>query len=252
MLSAKVTFTDPRTGNHAQDGAAAEWRLKLLGVLFLIAIASCGGGGSGGGDVDATTSTTASPTAPPPPPPPTPVPLPTVTDSSQSGYVVTTAAGWTVVPLLTVGDKPSGSSYALVGKPDGLGAIAGRISSSGELLETESYLTIFMNHELPVTGGAVRAHGTTGAFVSQWTVDLDTLRMSEGRDLVARTFTFSGAAWSDATGTLAFDRLCSADLPAVGAFYNSQTGNGFNGRLFMNGEEAGSEGRAFAHVVTGS
>ena len=36
----------------------------------------------------------------------------------------------------------------------------------------------------------------------------------------------------------------------MGALYNAQTGNGFNGRMFMNGEEAESEGRAF-HVITG-
>ena len=109
-----------------------------------------------------------------------------------------------------------------------------------------------MNHELPIGAGAVHSHGTTGAFVSQWTVDLNTLRVVAGRDLVARTFAFSGSAWSDVTGSLTFDRLCSADLPGASAFFNAQSGRGFNGRLFMNGEEAGTEGRAFAHVVTGA
>jgi len=39
-----------------------------------------------------------------------------------------------------------------------------------------------------------------------------------------------------------FNRFCSADLPALSAFYDAASGKGFNGRLFMNGEEAGSEG----------
>ena len=48
-----------------------------------------------------------------------------------------------------------------------------------------------------------------------------------------------------------FNRLCSADLPALSAFYDAASGKGFNGRLFMNGEEDRSGGRAFAHVLTG-
>ena len=63
--------------------------------------------------------------------------------------------------------------------------------------------------------------------------------------------------WDSATGryvfdgTTAFNRLCSADLPDERAFDNPRTGKDFGGRLFMNGEEAGAEGRAFAHVVSG-
>ncbi len=48
-----------------------------------------------------------------------------------------------------------------------------------------------------------------------------------------------------------FNRFCSADLPEKTAFYNPVTGKGFNGRIFMNGEETGNEGRAFAHILTG-
>ena len=181
-----------------------------------------------------------------------PAGLPTDTTSSRSAYVVPTSTGWAVVPLLTVGDNPQGVTYPMVGKPDGLGAIKGRISGSGEILETGRYLTVFMNHELAVTRGVARAHGTAGAFVSQWTLDLNSLRVVDGRDLIARTFSFTGGAWNESTGTLAFDRLCSADLPAAGAFFNAQSGNGFSGRLFMNGEEAGTEGRAFANIITGT
>ena len=176
--------------------------------------------------------------------------LPTSTSSSQTAYVVPTAPGWTVTPLLTVGDSPSGSFYQMVGKPDGLGALKGRISGTGVVSDTGSYLTILMDHELLDWRGAVRAHGTTGSFVSQWTVDLNSLQVVAGRDLVTRTYAYSGGTWKDATGSLAFDRLCSADLPASTALYNPQTGNGFRGRMFLSGEEA-DEGRAFAHIATG-
>ena len=49
-----------------------------------------------------------------------------------------------------------------------------------------------------------------------------------------------------------FSRFCSADLPEVAAFYNSNTGKGTQARIFMDGEESGAEGRAMAHIVTGA
>ena len=48
----------------------------------------------------------------------------------------------------------------------------------------------------------------------------------------------------------ALNRLCSADLPARTAFYNPVNGKGTRARIFMDGEET-SDGRSFAHVVTG-
>ena len=45
--------------------------------------------------------------------------------------------------------------------------------------------------------------------------------------------------------------MCAADLPPVSAFYNIINGNGTQERIIMNGEEAGNEGRAFAHIATG-
>ncbi|HYN36242.1 MAG TPA: hypothetical protein VEV82_04625, partial [Actinomycetota bacterium] len=47
-------------------------------------------------------------------------------------------------------------------------------------------------------------------------------------------------------------RLCSADLPATSAFYHSATGKGTQTRIFMNGEESGNGGRAFAMIATGA
>jgi hypothetical protein len=62
---------------------------------------------------------------------------------------------------------------------------------------------------------------------------------------------------ANTTGTVAataaesvFNRFCSADLPAATAFFNSATGLGSTARIFMNGEEAGSEGRAVATVAS--
>ena len=164
--------------------------------------------------------------------------------SSQSPYVVPVESmppGISTRSILTVGDTPQGSSYQMVGIPDGLGAY-----DNGD-----NTFTLLMNHELGPTEGVVRAHGATGAFVSKWTIDKETLTVLSGSDLVKRVFT----AQNDGTyvlSTTAFRRLCSADLPAKAAFWNAATGKGYDGRIFMNGEEFGAEGRAFAHVVNGS
>jgi hypothetical protein len=155
------------------------------------------------------------------------------------------------VPLVTVGDTPPSSSYAMAGKPDGLGALAGRISDTGEVVETSDFLTVLMNHEIRSDQGVARAHGTRGAFVSQWTFDLDTLRVQSARDLATQVYTFTGGAWTDATGTVTFDRLCSADLAPRSAYFNSATGRGYDGRIFTNGEEVDDAGRAFAWIVGG-
>jgi hypothetical protein len=173
--------------------------------------------------------------------------------SSESPYIVPTAPDWSATSLLTVGDEPAGSTYRMVGIPDGLGALAGRFDkTTGELLADPAFITVFMNHELGATSGAVRAHGRSGAFVSEWTVELNSLSVIAGRDLVNAVYTWQNGTHALASGaTAGFDRLCSADLPALTAFYNQRSGRGFNGRIYMNGEEAGTEGRAFGHVVTG-
>ena len=59
------------------------------------------------------------------------------------------------------------------------------------------------------------------------------------------------------SGAYSFDRLCSADLAPETAFYNPDSGLGYNGgRIFLNGEEDGPPsthyGLAFAHFASGS
>ncbi len=173
--------------------------------------------------------------------------------SSQSPYVEPTAAGVEVTSILTVGDVVKSSGYRMAGIPDGLGVVAGRYDDrKGEYVDDRSYMTVFMNHELRPGTGAVRAHGQDGGFVSQWTVHLDSLAVTHGEDLIRRVMTWNGTGFTDTTGTTAFNRFCSGDLPGDKAFYTPRGGNGFDGLIYMNGEESGSEGRAFAHIVTGN
>lgn len=165
--------------------------------------------------------------------------------SSQTAYLVPTLASVLVRPILTAGDsanlKPDGvTPYRMVGIPDGLGAF-----DNGD-----GTFTLLSNHEIP-TGGIARAHGGAGAFVSKWTIRKDNLRVLNGADLIQSVQLWNKTTSVYAPGTnVAFQRFCSADLAAPGAFFDTATSTGFSGRLFLNGEEGG-DGKALAHGLDG-
>lgn len=166
--------------------------------------------------------------------------------TSVAPYVLPTHAGVSTTSILTVNDPliPSIGGYRMVGAPDGLGAFR----AAGQ---TDSF-TLLMNHELGSTSGVVRAHGQTGAFVSRWTITSD-LTVTSGRDhntSSSDAYAYSGGAWSNAPSPAQrWNRFCSADLAAPSAFRFGDLGT--DARIFMNGEEAGTEGRAHAHIVSG-
>jgi hypothetical protein len=177
----------------------------------------------------------------------------TAPQSSQTPFVVATAPGWDVTALISAGDSAKDSPYVMVGIPDGMGAVAGKFAENGRYVADKAYMTVFLNHEINPTSsnpGVPRAHGTAGAFVSKWTVHLNTLQVKWGEDLVQRVYTWQNGAYADTTGVTTFNRFCSGDLPPLTGFYNPASGMGFDGLIYMNGEEA-DEGRAFAHVLTG-
>lgn len=173
--------------------------------------------------------------------------------TSVNPYVLPVAPGVTTVSILTVGESvnnnPSGSPYRLVGIPDGMGAFN---------LNANSF-SLLVNHELGNTAGIARAHGGTGAFVSQWTINratsgVDAFRVTNGQDAVqsnndvrlynSTTQSFYTPAANDPDNR--FNRFCSADLAPATGLYNPLTGNGTQDRIFMTGEESGIEGRQFA------
>ena len=170
--------------------------------------------------------------------------------SSQSPYIVPLASGVQTVSILTTGDtvantmgsKPGGTPYRMVGIPDGLGVF----NNNGNTF------TVLMNHELTANEGVVRAHGGTGSFVSRLVIRKKDLSVVQAGDLIQ-----SVSLWNTTTQAydapakgVVFTRFCSADLPLKYALYNPITRNGTRDRLFMNGEEYG-EGRAFAHGENG-
>lgn len=154
------------------------------------------------------------------------------TSIAGPSYIVPLAADWRVQPIITVGESAA-NGYAMVGVPDGLGAYANANGS----------MTVLMNHELASNKGAVRAHGQKGAFVSRWLIDVESLKVQSGADLVRATLPIGVAQ--------PFNRLCSADLAPSSAFYNAASGKGYAGQLFLNGEEDKAGGRAYAHALNG-
>jgi hypothetical protein len=151
--------------------------------------------------------------------------------SSDGPYVVPSKPGVVTKSILSVGDA-AGNGYRMVGIPDGLGAY-----DNGD-----GTFTLLSNHELASNQGIARDHGGVGAFVSKWTINKGTLEVTKGEDLIQNLHLTSG-------GT-ALNRLCSADLPDLTAFFNPASGKGYDGRIFTNGEEA-TGGRPFGSVVTG-
>jgi hypothetical protein len=164
--------------------------------------------------------------------------------SSASPYLVGVDASISTRSLLTVGDQTEANDgWQMVGIPDGLGAF-----DNGD-----GTFTVLMNHELGATQGVVRDHGSIGSFVSTLTIDKTTLEVTAGHDLIQAVHQYDATTDSFFAATTAFNRLCSADLADQSAFYNEDTGLGYNGgRLFLNGEEGGTEGRAFAHIASGA
>jgi RTX calcium-binding nonapeptide repeat (4 copies) len=180
------------------------------------------------------------------------------------GYVEASAPNVEIKPLLTVGDSVGDNyasnraqlpDYRMVGLPDGMGAFD----------NNDGTFTVLINHEIgrlriaPFTPlGVSRDHGGAGSFVSRWVIDKSTLEVLEGDDLIKTLYVWDSNPASPTfntfvvgTGAMAeINRLCSADLPDETAFFNAASGLGTTERIFMNGEET-SNGRAFAHVVTG-
>lgn len=169
----------------------------------------------------------------------------TVTGPStlQTPFAQPLLSGGKITSILSANDSIGG--YPMAGTPDGLGAF-----DNGD-----GTFTLLMNHEFVNTVGAVRAHGSKGAFVSKWIINKSDLVVQSGMDLMQNINLWNGTGYdtynaANPSSLAAFSRFCSADLAPVSAYYNSVSGNGTQERIFMNGEEV-SEGRAMAHIVTG-
>ena len=167
--------------------------------------------------------------------------------SSQTPYLIPTRKNVLTRSILTVGDavnyKADGvTPYRMVGIPDGLGAF-----DNGD-----GTFTVLMNQELRETVGIVRDHGFKGAFVSRWIIEKESLTALHGEDLMKSVYRWDVPTQSYQPLAAAMSRFCAGDLPAPSAFYNATTGAGYNGHIYLNGEENSATGRAFAHFLDGN
>jgi len=170
--------------------------------------------------------------------------LPVKSTTTDPQYLVGTGGRAEFYSIITTPNK-AGNGYVFDGTPDGIGAY-----DNGD-----GTLTVLVNHEFGNTAGSVRDHGSVGSYVSKLIVDKATLQVKTGSDLLSSKNNLyladSGTGALNAPGTTtAFGRFCSGDLAAKTAFLNGVTG--YDGLIYMTGEEIGAEGRAFAFVVTGS
>jgi hypothetical protein len=170
--------------------------------------------------------------------------------TSVAPYLQPLVPGARIASILTTGELVGG--YKMGGIPDGLGAY-----DNGD-----GTFTVLMNHEIFAPSGqlplgVMRAHGGTGAYISQWIINKKTLAVLSGEDLMKRVYQQDAqGSWVvvPAVGALgtttSFARFCSADLAAQSAYYND--GKGTKNRIFLNGEESNpTYRRGLAHVATG-
>lgn len=161
--------------------------------------------------------------------------------SSQTPYLNAVGRNVDVTSLLTVGDGIDG--YRMAGLPDGLGVYKG----------SDGTFTVLMHHEFNTTVGGPRQHAPSGAFISRWKFRTSDLKLLAGGDLIEAVATWdtTTSTYNPAAYGVLLGRLCSADLAPRSAFYDSVSGKGHLGRIFLGGEEVGAEGRAFGTPVSG-
>jgi Ca2+-binding RTX toxin-like protein len=193
--------------------------------------------------------------------------------SSATPYLVGLEPNVRFTSILTVGDgapagstdggvTPDGNPWRFAGILDGIGAMDNGNGTITVLVNHEIFLDLSPSNPANVRATVVREHGAAGAFVSALVVDKATLAVTDAYDLANVMYRdVNGDGVVDATENSPdnIDRLCSADLPDVSAFFfvgadgieGTADDVGTKDRIFMNGEEFGAEGRAFAFIVTG-
>ena len=167
--------------------------------------------------------------------------MPTGPSTNQSPYLVADEPNVSFISILSVGDLVPGAITGFVGGLDGIGAFDNGNGTA----------TVLVNHEIGGAAGAVRAHGSKGAFVERLTINTATLQVVATQDAANGVFLDPDGDGVFVNQTTAWSSFCSGDLAATAAFFTSAGNIGTTARIYLTGEEAGSEGRAFAFVLTG-
>jgi hypothetical protein len=121
-------------------------------------------------------------------------------------YLLPMIPGAKITSILTTGEFVGG--YKMGGIPDGLGAFD---NGNGTF-------TVLMNHEIFANSGEaplgkIRAHGGTGAYVSMWVIDRNTLAVQSGEDLMKRVYQLDASTRGGRSGYDQFVRAVLLSRP---------------------------------------
>ena len=167
-------------------------------------------------------------------------------NATISNYLTATNSQVSLSSILTVGEAITG--FKMVGIPDGLGAFD----------NNDGTFTLVMNHKLTNLQGITRTHGSAGSFVSKWVLNKFDLTIESAGDLIQNVKLWNKNTQEyDLYNSLnpmptGFSKFSSADLPLSSSVYIPANRLGTTDKILLNGEENGTEGRAFAHVITGN
>lgn len=184
--------------------------------------------------------------------------LTTLPAASAAGidYMEPVANGVSLSSFATAGDQIG--NHLVGGVPDGTG-----------VLRSGDKLRIFTNHEWSTTNSVANARESTSNFtstsyISEMHYDLKSKQIVAAKDFMQYMdwFDYSnleytyeptapkGAAAVDQYGakthSRALNRFCSATLAPAGTFFDKKSGFGYEGAVYLTGEEGGDESRAFA------
>jgi hypothetical protein len=172
-------------------------------------------------------------------------------------YMEPVASGVSLTDIATSGDK-AGGSYLIGGIPDGMGVI-----------KSGNKLRIITNHEWSNSNKIAQDRSSAGKFtsasyISEMHYDLTSKSIVAGKDFMQYMDWFDytnleytyeptspkGAAAVDQYGATnhgrALNRFCSSTLAEAGTFFDKKSGTGYEGAVYLTGEEGGDESRGFA------
>jgi hypothetical protein len=172
--------------------------------------------------------------------------------SSRTPYLVPAYASGGIVRNVT-SIATATDLVPLTGSPNTPFEFGGIIDGLGAYDNGNGTVTVLACFELGTTRGVIRRHGAVGAYVTEIIIDKQTLQVVSSNDLIEEVIEANGTVRSVANGNpVAMGRFCSADLPAVSAYYNPKTGLGTTDRIFMCGEEFAGSSWMLGHVATGA
>lgn len=159
--------------------------------------------------------------------------------------------GFSVIPLLTIGETLRDTTGALNAKSAGDYAPVGVLDGIGAFELNANTVRVFVNHELANTAGTAyeTENGVSlkGARISYFDIDKTTKEIKDGGLAIKNVYDASGNLATDASFTfnnnLGFERFCSGSLYEANTF---GAGKGLTDRIYFANEETGGTFSAVA------